>query len=153
MNQIPLSLTWESRHSGVALASLWNEQSISPLGLIYNVLAHDVLGRWCRMRESNPQLTITNGLLYHLTNPASSQRNPSTNRTINRSETITRCLIDHGTLWLFQTNAYNSRTTWSHAQFNHKTLYLFSIIYTYQARLIAQSDNRNFRPAYRLITK
>jgi hypothetical protein len=38
--------------------------------LRFNGLAHISAGDWCRMRESNPQLTITNGPLYHLTNPA-----------------------------------------------------------------------------------
>ena len=35
------------------------------------------------MRESNPQLTITNGLLYHLTNPAAGRQNASANITVS----------------------------------------------------------------------
>ena len=34
------------------------------------------------MRESNPQLTITNGLLYHLTNPAAARQHASAPITI-----------------------------------------------------------------------
>ena len=103
-------------------------------------------GRWCRMRESNPQLTITNGLLYHLTNPAPAQHSSSKHRIIGGFKTnhlirrTSRHLIACSGKCLQQQGGVTT------GKISPQNAYLITSILAYHAAPINQRISKNLRP-------
>ena len=98
------------------------------------------------MRESNPQLTITNGLLYHLTNPAPAQHSSSKHRIIGGFKTnhlirrTSRHLIACSGKCLQQQGGVTT------GKISPQNAYLITSILAYHAAPINQRISKNLRP-------